>query len=383
MWFFSTPRKIVFGEDALEALQEIQAKHALLITDKHLIKANLHQPLITLLQNQGISYTIYDAITHEPDIPTAQKGAELAEQHQADLLIALGGGSVIDCAKAIWILYENPDMNVEEVFPEDPLPLRKKATLITIPTTSGTGSDANWAIVIKEPESGQKLSVAHRDLIPDLDIVDPQFTQNLPPRLTAATAFDALTHSIEAYTVEWKNDFSDGLAIHAIQLILTNLQKIHTNPQDKQAREHLHNAATIAGISFGNSQIGGAHALAHALGAVYNLPHSELVGLILPHMMNYCKQNLETAQRYANLAYHNHLSDNNNPESADLLIAHIQNLLTTLNLPTKLSDYNITKENLVEHLDELQAFILSDTGALANPQELDEDNIARLLNKMI
>ena len=383
MWFFSTPRKIIFGEDALEALQEIQAKHALLITDKHLINANLHQPLITLLEAQGISYTIYDAITHEPDIPTAQKGAELAEQHQADLLIALGGGSVIDCAKAIWILYENPDMNVEEVFPEDPLPLRNKATLITIPTTSGTGSDANWAIVIKEPESGQKLSVAHRDLIPDIDIVDPQFTQNLPPRLTAATAFDALTHAIEAYTVEWKNDFSDGLAIHAIQLILTNLPKIHTNPSDQEAREHLHNAATIAGISFGNSQIGGAHAFAHALGAVYNLPHSELVGLILPHMMNYCKQNPETAQRYADLAYHNHLSDNNNPESADALISHLQHLLTTLNLPTKLSDYNITKEHLIEHIEDLQAFILSDTGALANPQELDEENIDKLLNQLL
>ncbi len=383
MWFFSTPRKIVFGEDALEALQEIHAAHALIITDKNLTDANLHQPLITLLHNQDIDYTIYDTITKEPDIPTAQQGAALAEHHKADLLIAFGGGSVIDCAKAIWILYENPDMNIEEVFPEDPLPLRNKAKLITIPTTSGTGSDANWAIVIKEPESGQKLSVAHRDLIPDIDIVDPIFTKNLPPRLTAATAFDALTHAIEAYTVDWKNDFSDGLATHAIQLILTNLPKIHNDPTDQQAREHLHNAATIAGISFGNSQIGGAHALAHALGAVYNLPHSELVGLILPHMMNYCKKNPQTAQRYATLAYHNHLSCNNKPESADALIAHIQNLLKQLNLPTKLSDYNITKESLIEHIEELQAFILSDTGALANPQELDEDNIARLLNQLL
>ena len=383
MWFFSAPRKIVFGEDALDALQEIQAKHALIITDKHLTESNLHQPLITLLTEQNITYTIYDAVTKEPDIPTAQQGAQLAEQNQADLLIALGGGSVIDCAKAIWILYENPDMNIAEVFPEDPLPLRKKATLITIPTTSGTGSDANWAIVIKDPETGQKLSVAHRDLIPDLDIVDPQFTKTLPPRLTGATAFDALTHAIEAYTVDWKNDFSDGLAKHAIQLILTYLPQLHTNPQDQHAREHLHNAATLAGIAFGNSQIGGAHALAHALGAVYNLPHSELVGLILPHMMNYCKQNPETAQRYADLAYHNHLSNTNKPESADALITHLQSLLTTLNLPTKLSDYNITKENLIEHIDELQAFILSDTGALANPQELDEDNIARLLNQLL
>lgn len=383
MWFFSAPNKIIYGEDALDGLLEIKAEKALIITDETLSNLGIIDPLIDILSDLNIKYTLFTEVDPEPSIPSAKKGAEIASQNNVDLLIAIGGGSVIDVAKAIWVLYENPQMNIDEVFPEDQIELRKKAGLITIPTTSGTGSDANWAIVIKDPDTGQKISVAHRDLIPDIDIVDPQFTKNMPSHLTAATGFDALTHAIEATTVEWKNDFSTALAYQAVNLIFQYLPKSVNDKTDMKAKEKMHNAATMAGIAFGNSQIGGAHALGHALGSSFSLPHAEIIAIVLPHMMRLCSTNKETEKIYEEIAYHAKLSMEPEKNTATLLIESIEQLMTSLKLKTKLSDFNITEDQLEEHLDEIISFTLSDTGSLVNPCELTEEAIRKLCFEML
>ena len=223
MWFYCAPRKIVFGEDSLDELNKIQGKSALIVTDEVLLNLGIPQKAIEILEKNDFKITIFDQVSYEPSIPMAKAGAELATQEQVDWIVAIGGGSAIDCAKAIWVYYENPDMSIDNVFPEDPLPLRNKAKLISIPTTSGTGSDANWALVITDPETKQKLSLGHRDLIPDLDIVDPSLTLMLPPKLTASTGMDVLAHAIEAYTIDWKNDFADAMAMQAIKLVFEYL----------------------------------------------------------------------------------------------------------------------------------------------------------------
>lgn len=384
MWFFSTPRRIIYGQDALEGLDDISANHVLIVTDETLQRLGMIKPITSLLENQSIKYTIFSDIEPEPSIPSAIKGSEIAAKNNIDLIIAIGGGSVIDAAKSIWVLYENPEMKIDEVFPEDPLPLRNKAHLITIPTTSGTGSDANWAIVIKDPETKQKISVAHRDLIPDIDILDTRFIKDMPNTLTASTGFDALTHAIEAATVDWKNDFSTALAHRSIELILRYLPTSVKEPENSTAKEKMHIAATMAGISFGNSQIGGTHAIGHAIGASFSLPHAEVIAIILPHMMRFCLKNEPTIQLYSEIAYHAGISSNNDHRTnAISLIEHIERLRKDVGLKTCLSDFGITRENLEEQMEQIISFALSDTGALVNPCELTEDVIKQLCHNML
>lgn len=383
MWFFSAPNKIIYGEEALEGLNEIEGKKALIVTDKTLQQIGMIKPVISILNSKPIKYVVFTEVDPEPSIQSAKHGAEVALKENIDLIIAIGGGSVIDVAKAIWILYENPDMNIDEVFPEDPLTLRKKAKFITIPTTSGTGSDANWAIVLKDPETKQKISVAHRNLISDLDIVDPIFTQKMPVYLVAATGFDALTHAIEAASVDWKNDFSTAFSHRAIELIFKYLPLSVKDNSDTKAKEKMHIAATMAGIAFGNSQIGGAHALGHALGASFSLPHSEIIGVVLPHMMRFCIKDKTTEKIYADIAYHAKISSNEKKISAILLIEKIEDLMKELNLKTKLSDFGISKKQLEAHMDEIISFTISDTGSLVNPCELDEESIITLCRNML
>jgi len=358
MWFFNIPRKIVFGEDSLEELDELKGEKALVVTDKILINLGITQKVIDRLKKNNFTVVTFDKVSHEPSIPLATEGAEIAVEHQVDWIIAVGGGSVIDCAKAIWILYENPKIDIVSVFPEDPLSLRKKARLVTIPTTSGTGSDANWAIILKDPETKQKISVAHRSLIPDIDILDPSLTLELPAKLTASTGIDALTHAIEAYTVEWKNDFSDAMAIQAIKLL-------------------------FEGIAFGNSQIGGAHSLAHSAGAVLNIPHGEIISLTLPFMMRYCVEEPRVVKYYSEIAKELDISFQSPEEGAEKLIQEVEKLIKNLGLKTTLKEFAITKEILDKNMDLLADFALNDTGSLVNPRELSNESIRELYYSML
>jgi alcohol dehydrogenase class IV len=221
-------------------------------------------------------------------VTTVEAGVKKAKAFEPDLIVGLGGGSAMDMAKAIYALYERPDLTLYDLTPLVELNLGQKARLVQVPTTSGTGSETTWATIITEGEGGRKLELAHRDLVADWAVLDPLFPSTMPPKLTADTGADALAHSIEAISSEWANPFSDALGVKAVDTIFRHLPKAakgdHVPPE---AREELHLAAAMAGLSFGNAQVGVGHALGHALGSVFKVPHGRAVGLFLPYHVEY------------------------------------------------------------------------------------------------
>jgi Alcohol dehydrogenase, class IV len=233
----------------------------------------------------------------DPSVATVLRGAEVARAFEPDWIIGLGGGSPMDAAKAIWILYERPDLHPAEINPFVRLGLRQKARLITIPTTSGTGAEITWAIVLTDTEEQRKMGLGNRENVADMAIVDPALTVGMPPRLTADTGMDALTHAVEGYTCTWHNDISDGLCIQAARLVFQYLPRAVADGSDMEARERMHNAAAIAGLGFGNAMASMAHAMGHTLGATFHIPHGRAVGIYLPYTIEFCAR--EAPERFA------------------------------------------------------------------------------------
>ena len=224
MWFFRCP-EFCFGEDALTQLASLQGKRAFIVTD-----ANIQQlGFVTAVQSQlaaaEIESQVFTGVEPDPSIQTVKQGARAMIAFAPDWVIGLGGGSCMDAAKAMWILYERPDLEPEEINPFDELHLRQKARLICIPTTAGTGSESSYGIILTDTEEKRKLTLGSREVTPDLAIVDPALTAQLPRQITADTGIDVLTHAIEAYTCSWANDFTDGLCLQAIRMVFAYLPR--------------------------------------------------------------------------------------------------------------------------------------------------------------
>ena len=287
MWFFRSP-EIVFGEDALEHLAGIQGSKAFIVTDENILALGFVELVQAKLSQAGIETAIFAEVEPNPSLQTVQRGAKGALAYEPDWIIGLGGGSCLDAAKSIWIQYERPDLAPDDVAPMGRLGLRQKAHLIAIPTTSGTGAEVTWPIVLSDTEEHRKVSVGHAENIPDIAIVDPVFVNRLPAQITADTGMDVLTHAIEGYTSHWHNDFADGLSLKAIQLVFDYLPRAYEDGgDDPKAREKMHNAATIAGLAFGNSMAAMAHGLGHSMGAILPIPHGRGVGLCLPYTIEF------------------------------------------------------------------------------------------------
>ena len=250
-----------------------------------------------------------------------------------DWIVALGGGSPIDAAKAMWVLYENPGMDVLTINPFEPLPMRRKARMVAISATSGTGAEATWGIVITDPADRRKVAVGSPANLPDVAIVDPALAATMPPRLTADTGMDALTHAIEGYTATWHNDFADGLCLKAARLIFDYLPRAVADGQDREARAKLHTAAAIAGLGFMNSMCSLAHALGHSLGGLFNLPHGRCVGLFLPYTIQYNALG-SAPTRYRELAAFLNLPAATSTQAADSLVQALRGLSTQIGQPT-------------------------------------------------
>ncbi len=286
MWFFSSPQ-IVFGEDALSYLEELQGSRVLIVTDPTLHELGFTERIAERLRMAGLTYQIFAEVEPEPSVQTVYRGVDVLCAFEPDWIIGLGGGSAMDAAKAMWALYERPDLSPAEISPVFALGLHKMK-MIAIPTTSGTGSEATWATVLTDTEEKRKLGLGNRELTPTVAIVDPSLTANLPPRITADTGLDALTHAIEGYACNFHNDFTDPLCLKAVELVFGYLARaVENGPADPEAREKMANAATIAGLGFGNSMVGLAHALGHSLGAAFKIPHGRAVTLFLPYVMEF------------------------------------------------------------------------------------------------
>lgn len=350
MWSFISP-EVVFGEDALSRLDELQGERAFIATDKNMVKMGFAQRVKDTLSRAGIECAVFDEVEPDPSIETVRKGADVIRDYAPDWVIGLGGGSVIDAAKAIWVLYERPDIQPAEINPFTTLGLRKKARMIAIPTTSGTGSDTTWAVVLTDTSEGRKLAVGSQEAHADISIVDPEFAMEMPPDLTADTGMDALTHAIEGYTSGWRNDFSDGLCLKAIQLVFQYLPLAYNNGQDREAREKMHNAASIAGLAFGNSMAGLAHSTGHSLGAVFHVPHGRAVSLFLPYTIEFSAG--IAAGRYEEIAYFLGLEDTDGKKATASLARAVRDLAARLNRPATLKDLPITSEMLESSISKL------------------------------
>ncbi len=375
MWYFNSPL-MVFGEGALSELAMIEGKRAFIVTDANIARLGYVDMVGQQLRAAGLEYRVFAEVEPDPSLETVNRGAEQMRQFAPDWIIGLGGGSSMDAAKAMWVLYEHPEMVPEEINPIVPLKLREKARLITIPTTSGTGAEASWGIVLTDPKEGRKLALGSRENMADMAIVDPVFAATLPAQITADTGMDALTHAVEGYTSTWRNDFCDGLCLVATKLVFTYLPRAVTDGSDMGAREKMHNAASIAGLGFGNSMAALAHAMAHSLGAVFHTPHGRAVGLFLPYTVEFVGDVM--AARYADLARFVDISGATTQQPARLLADHIRDLAERIKQPLSLQKAGITLEQFEARLPKLVANAESDATLVVSMRIPDSAELERL-----
>ena len=358
MWNFISPR-IVFGEGALDALDELVGNRALIVTDKTMVKMGLVDKVKAHLIKAGIDVRVFDEVEPDPSVQTARRGAQVAEKVKPDWIVALGGGSPIDAAKAIWVLYERPDIEPAAIAPVGELGLRKKARLITIPTTSGTGAEVTWAIVLTDTEEKRKMGLGHPENIADIAIVDPEMAIGMPPRLTADTGLDALVHAVEGYTCTWHTDLTDGLCLYAARLVFQYLPRAVADGQDMEAREKMHNAATCAGLGFGNAMASMAHAMGHALGGAFQVPHGRAVALFLPCTIEFCAS--QAPERFAELAAFVGCSDEGGVKATHAFSYYIRDLCRKVGNPTSVAEVDIERKAYEKQLDKLVNDALNDT----------------------
>jgi alcohol dehydrogenase class IV len=377
MWYFRSP-EIVFGQDALDHLTQLSGNRALIVTDPMMVELGFVEQVVDKLQTAGIASEVFSEVMTEPPPEVIQRGAATMTKYQPDWIVGLGGGSPIDAAKAMWILYENPDIDILAVNPFEPFSLRQKARMVAISATSGTGAEATWGIVLTDPADQRKVAVGSPLNLPDLAIVDPALAVTMPPRLTADTGMDALTHAIEGYTSTWCNDFSDGLCLKAIQLVFDYLPRAVADGQDQEAREKMHNAAAIAGLGFINSMCSMAHALGHSLGAIYNLPHGRTVGLFLPYTIQFNAFDSDQT-RYHEIARFLDLPAATAPQGAASLVQAVRQLADQVGQPRSIQQtLDISLAELEHDLDRLVEHTENDTQIITAVRPPGTDDIRRL-----
>lgn len=360
MWQFSSPF-IVFGEDALCYLDNVQARHVFIVTDVNMVRLGI---LAMVAEHLTAPYTVFDGVEPEPSLQTVRAAAARMLESEPDWIVGLGGGSCMDAAKAAWLLYERPDAQVNAINPLERYGVRAKAKLIAIPTTSGTGSETTMATVLTDTEEKRKLALGSYELVPDIAIVDPALVMKLPQVVTADTGMDVLTHAVEGYTSRMANDFTDGLCLQAAELVNRWLPRAYADGSDEEARTHMHNAATIAGLGFGNSQAALAHAMGHALGARHKVAHGRAVSLFLPYAIEYTANGGNT--RYNDLARRLDLAAADEAEAAARLAARIRALQHELHMPTTLKQAGIPEDEFLEGLPYLVANANMDTQLVMN-----------------
>ena len=300
MQWFKVPQKIYFERNSIQYLRSAKdVEKVFIVTDHSMVELGFLNKIIDELnlRRNPVTYQLFSEVEPDPDITTVRKGVSIMNEFKPDTIIALGGGSAMDAAKGMWIFYEHPEVNFDDLkqkfmdirkrafkYPE----LGRKSKLICIPTTSGTGSEVTPFAVISDKANLKKYPLTDYSLTPTIAIVDPEFTTNLPARSTADTGMDVLTHAIESYTSVMASDYTDGLALNAIKLVFAYLPRaVKDGKNDLVAREKMHNAATIAGMAFANAFLGITHSLAHKIGAEYHTVHGRTCAILLPHVIRY------------------------------------------------------------------------------------------------
>ena len=378
MWTFSCPL-IVYGDYALEYIAQIQGKKAFIVTDKTIVKLGLAKLLTDQLDAVNIKWKIFDEIEPEPSLATVKKGGVAVGKYQPDWVIGLGGGSCIDAAKAIIILLVQPDLEPDCIVASDTYNFRAKARLMAIPTTSGTGAEATWAIVLTDAENKRKIGLGTTECTPDVAILDPVMVESMPPQITADTGMDVICQAIEGYVSTWGTSITEGPGLIAARQALEYLPRAYKDGNDLEARKEMQNAAILAGLSFGNSMAGLGHSTGHALGAMYHLPHGRTVGLFLPYTMEYLiNGSEETMARYAEIARYCGIASGSDEDCARALIARIRALSKEIDQPLSVRDCDIDKSKYDESIPALVDRALNEVMTITVTRVPGEEDLGKI-----
>ncbi|AWI04714.1 iron-containing alcohol dehydrogenase [Clostridium drakei] len=373
---FTLPRDIYFGDNSLAELKNLKGKKAVVVVGGGSMKKfGFLEKVENYLKEAGMEVKLIEGVEPDPSVETVFNGAQIMRDFEPDWIVSIGGGSPIDAAKAMWIFYEYPDFTFEQAVVPFGIPeLRQKARFVAIPSTSGTATEVTAFSVITDYKARIKYPLADFNLTPDIAIIDPALAQTMPPKLTAHTGMDALTHAIEAYVASARSHFSDPLAIQAMVMVREHLIKSYNG--DKEARNEMHIAQCLAGMAFSNALLGIVHSMAHKSGAVFHIPHGCANAIYLPYVIQFNRKASES--RFAIIAKTLGLTGTTNADLTDSLIAMIRDMNKQLNIPLTLKDYGITEEDFNANVDFISKNALTDACTGSNPREIDFDQMKKL-----
>lgn len=372
---FKIKTSIYFGEGSLERLRNIGSKRVLIITDPFMVQSGTINKITDKLVDSSI--TVFSEIVPDPPIELIVKGIEEFNKVNPEVIVALGGGSAIDAAKAIMDFSKNI-LSVKNI------------EFIAIPTTSGTGSEVTSFSVITDKEKGVKYPLVSEKLIPNIAILDPELVKTVPPSITADTGMDVITHSLEAYVSTKANDFTDALAEKSLMLAFKYLEKAYKDGNDMEAREKMHNASCLAGIAFNSASLGINHSIAHTLGGKFHVPHGRTNAMLLPYVIEYNanivgydnKDYSQAAKKYHNIAKLLGLPSNNIRMGVKNLINLIKTMEKNMKMPLNLKEYGVDTHKVVESLENIAESALEDACTPTNPRVPTKEDIMRIVEKI-
>ena len=381
---FTLPRDLYHGKGALEALKTFKGKKAIICVGGGSMKRfGFLQKAEDYLKEAGMEVKLFEGIEPDPSVETVMKGAAVMQEFEPDWIVAMGGGSPIDAAKAMWIKYEYPDITFEDMCKVFGIPaLRNKAHFCAISSTSGTATEVTAFSIITDYEKGIKYPIADFEITPDVAIVDPDLAETMPQKLVAHTGMDAMTHAIEAYVSIMATDYTDGLAMKAVKMVFENLPSAYENgANDPIAREHMANASCMAGMAFANAFLGLNHSMAHKLGAFHHLPHGVANAVILTEVMRYNAAEVPTKMgtfsqyqyphalaRYAELGRFAGCQGNTDEEVFENFLAKLEVLKEKIGIKKTIKDYGIDEKYFLDTLDEMTEQAFNDQCTAANPR---------------
>ena len=391
---FTLPRDLYHGKGALEALKTFEGKRAIVCVGGGSMKRfGFLDRAVDYLKEAGMEVQLFEGIESDPSVETVMRGAKAMEEFQPDWIVAMGGGSPIDAAKAMWIKYEYPDITFEEMCKVFGMPkLRRKAHFCAISSTSGTATEVTAFAVITDYEKGIKYPLADFEITPDVAIVDPDLAETMPQKLVAHTGMDAMTHAIEAYVSTANCDFTDPLALYAIKMIQADLVDSYNG--DMAKRDSMHNTQCLAGMAFSNALLGIVHSMAHKTGAAFadygaHLIHGAANAMYLPKVIAFNAKDETAAKRYAVIADEMKLGGETTEEKVKLLIDYLRGMNDKLNIPHCIKNYGkdsypteqgfVPEDVFLERLHDIAVNAIADACTGSNPRQPSVEEMEKLL----
>ncbi len=389
---FTLPRDLYHGENALAELSNLKGKRAVLVLGGGSMKRfGFVDKAVGYLNQAGMDVKLIENVEPDPSVETVMRGAEIMREFEPDWIVAMGGGSPIDAAKAMWVFYEYPDTSFDDIIQPFSFPtLRTKAKFCAIPSTSGTATEVTAFSVITDYHKGIKYPLADFNITPDVAIVDPALAETMPPKLTAHTGMDAMTHAVEAYVSTLHCNYTDPLALWAIKMIASDLKNSYEG--DMEARKNMHDAQCLAGMAFSNALLGIVHSMAHKTGAAYSgghIIHGCANAMYLPKVIAYNAKVPEAAERYAEIAKFLHLEGNGTEELVKALIQMLRDMNDQLNIPQAIKYYGeggvkadasiIDEKEFLAKLPEVAKNAIGDACTGSNPRQPSQEEMEKLL----